>query len=770
VTGKMGKVLPGMVTLLLVVMVLAACQEPTPAITGRLRGPVDLAVIKGCPEVMPGCDVASEGRPLLLVLNELEDAIRVFDIEQRRFFSAPDPLFPFSIPVGRQPRSLAVDPLQRYAFVVNVASRDVSLVDLAADRLVEIDSDGDSCTSFCGSCRDEYEYLDERCRAGVSRVSLGQDGFLEPDDIAVPAGVAGADVPWDSSQPLPVFVSLTGGGQVAWLQLDYADEQNHIPLRLTLVDVLDVGGLPAGLAVTGDGSLLFIADEASSSIAVLHTADGSLERIEVGGTSRRLALSPDESVLYVVLPDDKEIALVDVASLSRLAASQARADAQEPLSGGENIHLSSIPRSLTFVQGVSTVVFDEAGASPRDYTSQLLTSNELRDIQEQDQDFQEEVVKTFAFVSCLDGTVYVLDAVNHRAIDLQPFLGPNLGLKPVLTVGGEEVGEQVLLDCDSSGVCDYPYLVGFSSAYAPETDSDGKRLSCGGHGRAVLDGSGQPGCQCDSGYQALGQECVAEGAAEILRNYYGIGLRPGITPAEGWVLTWEGMIQGSNGFAARFDGWRLVDERPGLDLAALGIQEGDILQVLSTPLAEAPAGDNPCRPGSGSGESENNKIEFSIAAVGSDFIELQPVEGVDPAACWPGDVAYRARVRGAWTVWGTTNGNMPRLHMVEASELPLERPAYDNGVIALTMVAPPEGMDLPRDSTWTFAVSSGYTPAKFSPTVLAGLAGELVSVDLEEADQAEPGDDRVYMVYEGSNAMIEFFPDNLDSGNYLFYQ
>jgi hypothetical protein len=48
-----------------------------------------------------------------------------------------------------------------------------------------------------------------------------------------------------------------------------------------------------------------------------------------------------------------------------------------------------------------------------------------------------------------------------------------------------------------------------------------------------------------------------------------------------------------------------------------------------------------------------------------------------------------------------------------------------------------------------------------------------VAVDLEpeeDAETAERVDDRVFLLFEGSEALLEFFPEALDSANYILYQ
>ncbi|RME28078.1 MAG: hypothetical protein D6806_03475, partial [Deltaproteobacteria bacterium] len=544
-----------------VTLPLIACQEPTPAITGRLRAPSALASFRGCPETAPGCEVDSEGHTLLLIASALDDALRLFDADTRRFFQAANPLFPLSIPVGRHPVSMATDPNHRFAFVLNQLSRSVSLVDLDSTKYFEVDTDADSCSSFCGTCSADGGYLDERCRAGVSRVDLcGDDHLCEPDSLVAPVGQAGAAPAWDSSLPLPVFVSLAGTGEVVELSFHYPDQPaDGMPQTLELARRFYVGGQPAGLAVTADGRRLFVADRASSSIAVIDTESGAIDRVEVGGQSEKVALTPDGSALYVLLPVAKQVAVVDAQTLVRIPASAPRAESRNP-SDRENIQLDDVPRGITFTRGVPTVVFGEAASGPRDYTTELLSQAELADIQESQPEFAEHQVKTLAFVAQLDGTVVVLDAENHRGIDLQPFVGPSLTARPALTIGGTEIDEGELISCETNA-CPYPHILGFQDAYSPPVDDAGQLLSCSGHGRFVSSGDGSFTCECEDGYVAIDRECVDAEIGELFRVYYGIHLRPGVTPTEGWLLTWEGVVSGAGGYEGAFSGWTLSDPR-----------------------------------------------------------------------------------------------------------------------------------------------------------------------------------------------------------------
>ncbi len=695
------------------VLLISACKDPKPPMSGRLRGPADLAIFKGCTQKSPGCNKTIEGHHLLLLANSMSDDVRIFDVENRSFFKAVNPLFPFSIPVGKHPRSLAVDPYGDFAFVVNQLSEDVSLINLAPNRLVEVDTDGDPSTA-AGSldCPPEGanqrdHYGNDRCLAGVSRVPLGTEASLQPEQIAVPEGFR--DDPeecWDRNTPLPAWVSLPASGQVAFLQFHYPG--SGMPQRMFFIEALDLGGIPSGMDVTADGATLYVADEGSDSIAVVDTATRTVERVVVGGPSRRVFLTPDEQVLYVVRLDDNRIALVDTASRRRLAAFQPEDPrARDPEGDGLDIVVQGIPREITFVEGHTIDVLDDG----LDEDSESTTHPP-----------GETAVSLFAYVSDLDGNVYVLDAVNHGSIDVDPFDVDSL-VNPVSIPGyvirGKTRNTEEMLECFAAlPNCEHPTIAEFDRTFGENNETDST-------------------------------------------IYHGIRVHPGQTRTEGWILTWEGVLPGTGiSTTGRFDGWRLVDDRLGLDFPASGTQPGDILEVVS-PASE---------------DCDENPTKFTVLTVDVNSLELEPVAGIDPdpGLCWPEAVRYNVRASQVWTVLGLESGPQERMRMIPWQETAPDPPVYDNGLIALTMFEPVDG-EVPPDSAWGFTTDDGFIHKKFAPSVRAGLAGPLLAVDLEDGEEQDddengPAHDRVFLLFEGSNALMEFFPEALESNNYLLYQ
>jgi hypothetical protein len=637
-----------------------SCEEPKPVLTGRLSGPTDVELIKGCSQSNPQCDPATESEHLLLVANSLTNDLKIFHVEKRSFFSAPNPLFPLNIPVGRHPNNLDVDPYEEYAFVVNVLTEDVSVVGLSPDLLVELDTDGNQTTC-------DWPQGSDRCVLGVTRVTFGGNGLTEPDDIVCPQERTGEwEGPWDRQAPLPVYASLTGSGEIAVMSFNYPrPELGWDQQTMELVEVIDVRAVPenensqpAGLAVTRDGSLLFAADRGSDSILVIDLTDLTVSQIDIGGPSHRVFLTPDDSMLYVVKISGGLISLVDVESLERVRPGETIATAVDPEASGDyDIRITAVPRSIGFVQGVPMPVYDEF-VVPQEYTSELLTDDELAQKQVEDPEYTEHVVKTFAFVSDLNGNVYIIDAENHRLLDSRPFQGPTIG--PVaLMIGDTQVADMTILDCVGNPDCIHPHIAEFDAVY--------------------------------------------DGEVETRPIYHGIHVFDGVTRDDAWSIIYEGVIPGTEkSTSGRFDNFSLLDDRVGLDFVGAGVTSGDILEILSAT------------------ECEEVSFDFQILEVQTNELVLDPVAGLDPEACWPEALRYQVRVGGAWFVLSSRSSARERLEMIPFTDPPPQLPAYINDYIALTLfepgVDPATGEPYPVARDTVFAWTMIWKPAILETT------------------------------------------------------
>ena len=739
-----------------------ACEDPKPPLSGRLRGPSAVAVYKGCPQKNQGCEYADRHH-LLLVANSLSDDIRIFDVEESAFFEAPNPLFPFLIPVGLFPRSIAVEPHGEYAFVVNQLSDDVSIIDLSPTKLVEIDTD-DAPTSLNAPSLKCDDYPDsDRCVAGVTRLPLAD--FSQAEDIALPAGTLkvpgmelkeGAAEPWNRDKPLPVFVSLPGVGKVQRFDIKLpADSGQGKPFVLS-DETIDVGGIPSGLAINKAGTMLFVANEESDQITAYDIEQGILTTIEVGGPSRKVYLTPDETVVYVFRSDESRIVLVDAVNLVRINAGlEELTTARNPLEFVEegeyrDIVLSGLPQSLVFVTGrsvnvayrdFSRVAYTEGYKHPEGSTY----TDENGDEQVEEAG---EVVLDIAYVSNLDGSIYFIDAKNHHGIDEQGHSGATAKANGFRT-DADSVVLKGLYDeatdpencVDFPTKCKYPIIAGFKNESAT--------------GVEIVDGK---------------------------------------ATSETFSLTWEGIIPNTTYGTGRFfnnAGLRLIDQKAS-GLESAGLREGDLLELITIiDPACSPVGESSVPRfyilGQPEFDVDGNKNSLPIAAVAAkvedenEEVGVERLASMDLAICWQELVRYRIRARQAWVVEGTSSGQLPRIEesmMRNVGEEILE-PTYSNELFALTMLRPadPGAGLLTRDSAWYFTTTSGYFPARFSPSISIASSGDMVVVDYEDGEPAKkepteddpstleeiPKDDRVFLLFETSDAFMEISNENFSN-------
>ena len=68
----------------------------------------------------------------------------------------------------------------------------------------------------------------------------------------------------------------------------------------TVVDTVDVGQLPYGVAVTPDGSTIYVANQVSGTVSVIDAATNTVNAtLNVGTTPTEITITPDGTRAYV---------------------------------------------------------------------------------------------------------------------------------------------------------------------------------------------------------------------------------------------------------------------------------------------------------------------------------------------------------------------------------------------------------------------------------------------------------------------------------------
>src|SRR6267143_4112034 len=121
--------------------------------------------------------------------------------------------------------------------------------------------------------------------------------------------LATAQIASVGAQPYNAYVSNVSGNNVS-----VVDTTAH-----TKVATISVPNLPSGLAMTPDGTLVFVACQRGNNVAVISTASNSVvNNIAVGTTPVRLAITPNGGQVYVVDKGSNDVAVIDTASQTLL--------------------------------------------------------------------------------------------------------------------------------------------------------------------------------------------------------------------------------------------------------------------------------------------------------------------------------------------------------------------------------------------------------------------------------------------------------------------
>lgn len=116
-----------------------------------------------------------------------------------------------------------------------------------------------------------------------------------------------------TSDERAVFVANSGSGSVSVLHPAAAK-------RAEAPRVIDVGGIPMGVALSPDDRTLYVANRDGNAVVVIDVARGAvLRKIEVPGAPARVALVPGKPWVVATLIEAGDAALVDVAR-SRVTA------------------------------------------------------------------------------------------------------------------------------------------------------------------------------------------------------------------------------------------------------------------------------------------------------------------------------------------------------------------------------------------------------------------------------------------------------------------
>jgi YVTN family beta-propeller protein len=205
------------------------------------------------------------------------------------------PSFTGATPVGRAPAHVALAPDGSIAFTTNQFGNSASVVDVTTN-------------------------------SGTSEVPLSDGGFnlvVAPDGQRLYLTTSAGVLHIVNVATLEIIDTIGVGAAANGLAVDAARDRLYVSsisaARVTGINTgtnavertYPVGGMPQRIAVSSDGTQLFIASEAVG-LEVLDLVTGGRTPVAaVGPGAVGLALSPDEAVIYLTRPPSGELVIVD---------------------------------------------------------------------------------------------------------------------------------------------------------------------------------------------------------------------------------------------------------------------------------------------------------------------------------------------------------------------------------------------------------------------------------------------------------------------------
>ncbi|MCC6808952.1 MAG: hypothetical protein IT381_16105 [Deltaproteobacteria bacterium] len=295
----------------LVLLALAACQDQPIAPAARFRGPMD-SVLAGTQSPPQYLYLAGGVRNALYAMDARtgEYATGSFG----GFVRAPNKFFPLEIPVGRSPAALAASSDGAYVLVVCAADNTVFLVSADDQTVVRFDN-----------------FVPVTAQVGRGAAAI----------VRVPKQAT------DTYAGERFIVANAADGSLQAIELVMEDGLPRLRIGETIAGV----GAVVRAVVSSDGDVLYGADSSSSFVHRVNLRTKVIEQIDVGGPSLDVLLVASERYLYVARPDTLSVDVFNARSGARFDANPRFTPALPFGERFEGVYIGEVPSRLAFVQG-----------------------------------------------------------------------------------------------------------------------------------------------------------------------------------------------------------------------------------------------------------------------------------------------------------------------------------------------------------------------------------------------------------------------------------
>ena len=312
----------------------------------------------GHPVSASAAAVSPDGR-LVVAVNPDSDSVTVLDARSLQILA--------EIPVGDDPRTLAIAPDSLSALVANHAGATLSLLDLA--QLLEVSRHPVGPMPYGVVSDGAHAFVSELAQGNVSMLDLATGELLARITVEpFPAGLAlsadgislyvthlftghvslvdartfavEATVSTGAGTNLSQFVAIAPDGSKAYLPQTRSNVTNTAMLFdntvFAVVNVLDLGALrliirervtldtadrpvnmPFAVALSPDGKMLYLANAGSDDLSVIDlSTNQGVAHISVGANPRGIAISPEGARVFVNNVLDGTLSVIDTGTLT----------------------------------------------------------------------------------------------------------------------------------------------------------------------------------------------------------------------------------------------------------------------------------------------------------------------------------------------------------------------------------------------------------------------------------------------------------------------
>jgi YVTN family beta-propeller protein/VCBS repeat-containing protein len=230
------------------------------------------------------------------------------------------------IAVGSGPYGVAFSPDGSLAYVTNPFSDTVSVIDTATHTIIDADSAtpavdpipvGGSPTWVAFSPDGSFAYVPNYGSGTVSVIDTATHTIIDADPVAP----GGDPIAVGSG---PYGVAFSPDGSVAYVTnaisdtVSVIDTATHTVIdadpATPAVDSIPVGSRPFWVAFSPDGSFVYVTHEGGGMVSVIDTATHGVDPIAVGYGAIGVAFSPDGSLAYVTNANSNTMSLIDTAT------------------------------------------------------------------------------------------------------------------------------------------------------------------------------------------------------------------------------------------------------------------------------------------------------------------------------------------------------------------------------------------------------------------------------------------------------------------------